>query len=133
MPIAWLQTSGLALLMGPVGTCGWSVMGDGSWEDLVSFVVTQPERLAAAAGSLQEVGSAVSAQSAAAVAPTTSVAPAAADQVSALTAARFSAHAQLYQMVSAQAVAIHDRLVAALAAGAQSYEAAEAANVIAAG
>lgn len=118
--------------MGPVGTGGWSEMGDGSWEDLVSFVVTQPERLAAA-GSLQEVGSAVSAQSAAAVAPTTSVAPAAADQVSALTAARFSAHAQLYQMVSAQAVAIHDRFVAALAAGAQSYEAAEAANVIAAG
>ncbi|WP_443987280.1 PE domain-containing protein, partial [Mycobacterium marinum] len=32
----------------------------------MSFVVTQPERLAAAAGSLQEVGSAVSAQSAAA-------------------------------------------------------------------
>lgn len=53
--------------------------------------------------------------------------------MSALTAARFSAHAQLYQMVSAQAVAIHDRFVAALAAGAQSYEAAEAANVIAAG
>ncbi|ARG57750.1 MULTISPECIES: PE family protein [Mycobacterium] len=99
----------------------------------MTFVVTQPETLAAAAGNLQEIGSAVSAQNVAASAHTTSVAPAAADQVSALTAARFSAHAQLYQVVSAQAAAIHQAFVAALAASANSYEATEAANAIAAG
>jgi hypothetical protein len=35
------------------------------------------------------------------------VIPAAADEVSALTAAQFAAHAQIYQEVSAQAAAIH--------------------------
>lgn len=99
----------------------------------MTFVVTQPETLAAAAGNLQEIGSAVSAQSAAASAHTTRVAPAAADPVSALTAARFSAHAQTYQAISAQAMAIHDAFVTALGVSARSYEATEAANVIAAG
>ncbi|CAM4210506.1 PPE-repeat proteins [Mycobacterium basiliense] len=99
----------------------------------MSYVVTQPDRLAAAAGDLQEIGAAVSAQNSTAVAPTTGVAPAAADQVSAVTAARFSAHAQLYQAISAHAMGIHDMFVSALAAGANSYEATEAANVIAAG
>ncbi|SOJ56934.1 PE family protein PE13 [Mycobacterium simulans] len=99
----------------------------------MSFVVTQPETLALAAGNLQEIGSAVSAQSAAAFAPTTGVAPAAADEISALTAARFIAHAQMYQAISAQAAAIHDMFVTTLAASAGSYEAAEAANATAAG
>jgi hypothetical protein len=53
----------------------------------MSFVTTQPEALAAAAGSLQSIGSTLSAQNAAAAAPTTGVVPAAADEVSALTAA----------------------------------------------
>ncbi|VBA58327.1 PE family protein [Mycobacterium attenuatum] len=99
----------------------------------MTFVVTQPETLAAAAGNLQEIGSAVSAQNVAVSAHTTSVAPAAADQVSVLTAARFSTHAQLYQAISAQAAAIHQAFVTALAGSANSYEAAEAANAIAAG
>jgi len=99
----------------------------------MSFVVTQPETLAAAAGNLQGIGSAVSAESAAAFAPTTSVTPAAADEVSALTAARFVAHAQMYQAMSAQATAIHDVFVTTLAAGADSYAVTETANAIAAG
>jgi len=99
----------------------------------MSFLVTQPETLAAAAGNLQAIGSAVSAQSAAAFAPTTGVTPAAADAVSAVTAARFTAHAQMYQTWSAQAAAIHDTFVATLAASAGSYAATEAANVIATG
>ena len=77
----------------------------------MSFVTTQPEALAAAAGSLQGIGSALSAQNAAAAAPTTGVVPAAADEVSALTAAQFAAHAQMYQAVSAQAAAIHEQFV----------------------
>lgn len=99
----------------------------------MSFVVTQPEILAAAAGNLQGIGSAVSAESAAAYAPTTGVTPAAADEVSALTAARFVAHAQLYQAMSAQATAIHDIFVTTLAASADSYADTETANAIAAG
>ena len=59
----------------------------------MSFVQAHPDSLAAAAGTLQGIGSALSAQNAAAAAPTTGVVPAAADEVSALTAAQFAAHA----------------------------------------
>jgi hypothetical protein len=99
----------------------------------MSFVSTQPADLTAAAGNLQGVGSAMTAQNAAAAAPTLDVVPAAADEVSALTAAQFAAQAQLYQAVSAQAAAIHDRFVATLAQSADSYRATEAANAVAAG
>jgi hypothetical protein len=47
------------------------------------LLFTQPEMLIAAAGNLQDVGSAVAAGSAAAAAATTGVVPAAADEVSA--------------------------------------------------
>jgi hypothetical protein len=94
----------------------------------MSFVTTQPEALAAAAGNLQSIGATMSAHSAAAAAPTTGVVPAAADVVSALTAAQFAAHAQMYQAVSAQATAIHEMFVNALATSAGSYAATEAAN-----
>ena len=47
----------------------------------MSFMTTQPEALAAAAGSLQGIGSALSAQNAAAAAPTTGVIPAAMDDI----------------------------------------------------
>lgn len=99
----------------------------------MSFVTTQPEALIAAAGSLQGIGSAMSAQNAAAAAPTTGVMPAAADEVSMLTAAQFAAHAQMYQAVSAQAAAIHDLFVNTLGTSAGSYAATEAANAAAAG
>jgi hypothetical protein len=95
----------------------------------MSFVTTQPEALSAAAGSLQGIGSSVNSQNAAAAAPTTGVVPAAADEVSALTAAQFAAHAQLYQAVSAQAAAIHEAFVHTLGTSARSYAATEAANV----
>ncbi|WP_375481796.1 PE family protein [uncultured Mycobacterium sp.] len=99
----------------------------------MSFVTTQPEALAAAAGTLQGIGSMMSAQNAAAAAPTTAVVPAAADEVSALTAAQFAAHAQMYQAVGAQASAIHEMFVNTLGMSAGSYAVTEAANVIAAG
>jgi hypothetical protein len=98
----------------------------------MSFVTTQPQMLTAAASDLQAIGSAVSARSAAAAGPTTGVAPAAADEVSALTAAQFAAHGQTYQAVNAQAAAVHDMFVTSLAASADSYAATEAANTIAA-
>jgi PE family len=99
----------------------------------MSFVTTHPEALAAAAGALQGIGSTMSAQNAAAAAPTTGVVPAAADEVSALTAAQFAAHAQIYQAVSAQAAAIHELFVNTLHTSGLSYRLTEAANAAAAG
>ncbi|OBF23005.1 PE family protein [Mycobacterium kubicae] len=99
----------------------------------MSFVTAKPEALAAAAGALRTIGSALAAQNAAAAAPTTGVMPAAADQVSLLTAAQFAAHAHLYQQVSEQATAIHEMFVNALDLSSGSYAATEAANAIAAG
>jgi hypothetical protein len=98
----------------------------------VSFVSTQPAELSAAAENLQGIGSAMTAQNAVAATPTTGVLPAAADEVSALTAAQFTTHAQMYQAISAQAAAIHDLFVNTLGASAGSYAATEAANAIAA-
>jgi PE family len=98
----------------------------------MSFVKTHPEMLAAAAGDLQTIGSTMTAENAAAAAPTIGVVPAAADEVSALTAAQFAAHAEMYQAVSAQAAAIHEMFVNTLGISAGSYAVTEAANVIAA-
>jgi PE family len=98
----------------------------------MSFVTTQPELLTAAAGNLAGIGSAMNAENSAAAAPTTGVIPAAADEVSALTAAQFAVHAQIYQVISAQAAAIHDMFVNTLETSAGSYAATEAANAVAA-
>lgn len=98
----------------------------------MSFVTTQPELLTLAAGNLEGIGSVMTAGNAAAAAPTTGVVPAAADEVSALTAAQFAAHAQMYQAVSAQAAAIHEMFVNTLGVSAGSYAATEAANAAAA-
>ena len=98
----------------------------------MSFVSIVPEMLSAAAGNLRSIGSAVSARNAAALAPTTGLVPAAADEVSALTAMQFAAHAQMYQVVSGQAAAMHQMFAWVLAASAGSYATAEAANAVAA-
>lgn len=98
----------------------------------MSFVNTQPEALASAASELRGIGSVVTAQNMAAAGPTTVLPPAAADEVSALTAALFSAHAQAYQEVSAQAAAIHEAFVRTLALSSESYAATEAVNAAAA-
>ena len=97
------------------------------------FVNAQPAELTAAAENLQGIGSILAAQNAAAATPTTSVLPAAADEVSALTAAQFATHAEMYQAISAQAAAIHDMFVNTLGVSAGSYAATEAANAVAAG
>ncbi|OBJ87220.1 PE family protein [Mycobacterium asiaticum] len=99
----------------------------------MSYLTTHPESLASAAGDLQTIGAAMDDRTAAVAVPTAAVVPAAADEVSALTAAQFAAHAQLYQAVAAQATAIHDQFVAALATSAGSYAVTEAANAAATG
>jgi hypothetical protein len=98
----------------------------------MSFVSTQPAELSTATENLQGIGSAMTAQNAAVAAPTTGVLPAAADAVSALTAAQFATHAEMYQAISAQAAAIQEMFVDTLGASAGSYAATEAANAIAA-
>jgi hypothetical protein len=99
----------------------------------MSFVTTQPDALSAAAADLQGVGADLTAHNSAAVGPTTALSPAAADEVSALTAAQFTAHGQLYQAVSAQAAAIHEMFVSTLSTSAGSYAETEAANAVEAG
>jgi hypothetical protein len=97
----------------------------------MSFVTTQPAELMAAADNLQGIGSSMATQNAAAAVPTTGVIPAAADEVSALTAAQFATHAEMYQVIGAQATAIHQMFVDALSTSAGSYAATEAANATA--
>lgn len=99
----------------------------------MSFVTTQPESLSAAAANLHGIGAALTAQNNAAAGPTTALAPAAADEVSALTAAQFAAHAQMYQAVSSQAAAIHEMFVNTLGTSALSYADTEAANAVGTG
>ena len=98
----------------------------------MSFVTTQPEALTAAAVNLAGIGTMMSAQNSAAAAPTTGLVPAAADEVSALTATQFAVHAQMYQAISAQAAAIHEMFVNTMGISAGSYAATECANAAAA-
>lgn len=94
----------------------------------MNFVTAQPESLDIAAGRLHEIGSALTAQNSATAAPMTGVVPAAADEVSLLTAAQFARHAQTFQALSAQAAAIHENFVTTLQTSAGSYAATEAIN-----
>src|ERR1700752_3642073 len=98
----------------------------------MSFVTTQPEALSAAATSLQGIGSGVNAQNAAAATPITGVVPAAADEVSALTAAQVGAPAPVYHAARAPAAATPESFVNTLGTSAGSYAATEAANAAAA-
>lgn len=97
----------------------------------MSFVTTQPEALETAAQNLRAIGVAMNAQVEASRSPTMGVVPAAADEVSALTAAQFLAQAQICQAVCAQAAQIHELFVTALMTSAGSYAATEAANAAA--
>jgi hypothetical protein len=99
----------------------------------MSFVTAQSPALMAAATRLQQLGTSMAAQNAAAATPTTAVAPAAADEVSALQAMQFSAYGTWYQQVSAQAAAIHQTLVNTLGSSAGSYGETESANQAATG
>ncbi|OBE97175.1 PE family protein [Mycobacterium sp. 852002-10029_SCH5224772] len=99
----------------------------------MSFVFATPDKLSAAAAHLQSIGTALNTENTAAAGPTVAVVPAAADEVSVLTAARFAAHAQRFQELSARAAAIGDLLALMLSASAGSYAATEAANAASAG
>src|SRR5437016_10623230 len=97
----------------------------------MSFVTVYPETLSSAASNLHSITAALGVGNAAAAGPTTGVVPAAADEVSALTAVQFAAHAARYQALAARTVAIHQLLAATLAESARSYAATEAASAAA--
>jgi hypothetical protein len=94
----------------------------------MSFLTTIPEELLAAAAQLGAIGSSLTAQNAGAAAPTTTIAPAAADSVSQLQAGIFGAYGTLYQQIAAEAQAIHDQFVSTLGVSSGTYAATEAAN-----
>lgn len=99
----------------------------------MSFVTAQPELLTAASGSLSGIGDSMTAGMTAAAGPTTGVIPPAADMVSAMTAAQFAAHAQLFQQASAQAALVHQQIAATLGRNASAYAYTEAVNAASAG
>jgi hypothetical protein len=94
----------------------------------MAYVSTAPAAIAAAATQLEGIGNSFSAESSAAAGPTTALAPAASDEVSALQAGVFSTYGQLYQTVSAEATAIHQQFVNLLQSSSGSYSDTEAAN-----
>src|SRR5258705_1252578 len=81
------------------------------------------------AADVESIGSALNAANLAAAVPTTGLAAAAADEVSAAVAALLAKYGQEYQALSAAASAFRQQFVQALSAGAGSYVAAEAASV----
>jgi hypothetical protein len=94
----------------------------------MAYVSASAAAIAAAATKLEGIGNSFSAESAAAASPTTALAPAGSDEVSALQAGVFSTYGQLYQTVSAQAAAIHQQFVNTLQSSSGSYTDTEAAN-----
>ncbi|OBJ47833.1 PE-PPE domain-containing protein [Mycobacterium sp. 1423905.2] len=92
----------------------------------MAFLTTQPQLLADAATNVADIRSAIAAANAAAAGPTTSLAAAAADEISEAIAVLFGSHAQEYQAVIGQATAFHEQFVAALTAAGNAYAAAEA-------
>ena len=85
-------------------------------------LITQPQLLTAAATDASEIGSAINEAKAAAAGPTTSLAAAAEDEVSAVAAQLFGAYGQEYQALLQQAAAFHDQFVATLAAAGNAGE-----------
>ena len=87
----------------------------------MSFVDVAPELLDTAAADAARIGSAVRAGHLAALVPTTELAAAGADEVSAAIATVFGAHAREYQLAAAQAAMYHDEFVGTLRAAAAAY------------
>jgi PE family len=87
----------------------------------MSYVIAAPEMMTSAASDLAAIGSNVGAAHMVAAAQTTSVIPAAADEVSTGIAQLFSQHAANYQALAGQAAAFNDQFVQHSTAGAFSY------------
>jgi hypothetical protein len=77
---------------------------------------------------LSGVGEAIEEATSTAAPSTTSIVPAAADEVSAAITRLFGTYGQQFQVLSAQTAAFHARFVQLLSSGGAAYAAAEAAN-----
>jgi hypothetical protein len=94
----------------------------------MSYLVVAPESLARAATDLSNIGSQLSAANAAAADPTSVLAPAAGDEISAAITSIFADHARAYQALSSGAARLHAQFVQTISGAGVSYAAAEAAN-----
>ncbi|MCV7088951.1 PE family protein [Mycobacterium interjectum] len=94
----------------------------------MSFLSVVPDLVAAAAGDLEEIGSALNSASAVAAAPTSVIAPAAQDEVSIAVARLFGNIGQEFQALSAESQAFYDQFVGGLTTATSMYVGAEAAN-----
>jgi len=92
----------------------------------MSYLITAPEVLAAAATDAAGIGSSLNAANAAATTHTTAVIAAAEDEVSAAIASLFSGHGQQFQALSTRAAAFHAQFVQGLNAAGSAYAGAEA-------
>src|SRR5271166_1573235 len=95
----------------------------------MSYVLTAPAALAAAATDVDGIASALSEANAAAAGRTSGLLAAADDEVSQAIAELFGAYGQEYQDVLRQAAAFHSEFTRALGAAGTAYSQAEAANV----
>lgn len=94
----------------------------------MSFVVTAPEAVTAAAGNLAGIGSTLQEAATAAAGSTTGIATAAADEVSVAISRLFSSFGAEFQAVNNQAANFHAEFVRLLNGGAAAYVNAELAN-----
>lgn len=94
----------------------------------MSFLVTAPAVITTAAENLAGIGSTLAEATAAAAAPTTGIAAAAADEVSAAITELFGGFAQEFQAISTQAATFHEQFVGLLQGGASAYLGAELAS-----
>ncbi|ORW31016.1 PE family protein [Mycobacterium palustre] len=94
----------------------------------MSFVVAAPELVEAAAQDLADIQASLSEAAASVLGPTTGLAPAAADEVSAAISAMFGGFGQQFQALSTQAQAFHAEFVSLMNAGAGAYLSTEVAN-----
>lgn len=97
----------------------------------MSFLLAEPQALAAAAANIEGIGSSIGAASAAAAGPTSTVLAAAGDEVSAAIAKLFGGYGLEYQSVLTQAAAFQSQFQLSLAAAGNAYAAAEAAGAAA--
>lgn len=94
----------------------------------MSFVIAEPDFVTAAAGQLAGIRSSIGAAAEAAAAPTTGIAHAAADEISAAISRLFGAYGQEFQAVNSQAAAFHAEFVRLLNGSAAAYLSADIAN-----
>ncbi len=93
----------------------------------MTYVLAQPQAMAAAVADVAGLGAAINEANATAAGPTTGVPAAAADEVSAAAATLFSSYAQQYQAVIKRAGAFHSEFARLLAAAGNAYAEAETA------